>query len=140
MAYRLAFECDGVDWADVADILRMVGMGAHGPALREKAFRNSSATVFVYENSCLVGFGRAVSDNAYQAAVYDVALRPEHQGRGLGRLIMENIMTLVAGCTVILYANPGKEGFYQKFNFRRMNTGLGVFLDPDRMKAKGIID
>ena len=124
----------------MADILRIVGMGAHGPALREKAFRNSSATIFVYDGDYLVGFGRAVSDGAYQAAVYDVALRPEHQGQGLGRLIMENILERVAGCTVILYANPGKETFYEKFDFCRMKTGLGLFINPDRMRAKGIID
>ena len=140
MAYRLEFGCDGVDFNEVAAILQNVGMGAHPPALREKAFRNSFATVFVYDEEGLVGFGRAVSDQAYQAAVYDIALRPEHQGRGLGRLIMENIMKRVSGCSVILYANPGKESFYEKFNFRRMKTGMGAFLAPDRMKAKGIIE
>ena len=35
----------------------------------------------------LIGFGRAISDGEYQGAIYDVAVLPENQGKGVGRVI-----------------------------------------------------
>ena len=60
-----------------------------------------------------------------------------YQGRGLGKLIMDNILARLPDCNVILYASPGKEGFYQKHGFRRMKTGMARFIESDAMQAKG---
>ncbi len=40
----------------------------------------------------LIGFGRAISDGAYQSAVYDCAVIEEFQGKGLGKILMEKIL------------------------------------------------
>ncbi|KAI3817876.1 hypothetical protein L1987_11676 [Smallanthus sonchifolius] len=43
----------------------------------------------------LVGFGRAVSDNALTASIYDVMVIPPLQGRGIGRMILQRIIRLL---------------------------------------------
>ncbi|KAK1415415.1 hypothetical protein QVD17_31196 [Tagetes erecta] len=43
----------------------------------------------------LVGFGRAVSDNALTASIYDVMVTPTLQGRGIGRMIVQRIIRLL---------------------------------------------
>jgi GNAT superfamily N-acetyltransferase len=124
----------------VADILEQVDMAHYAPEVHAKAFRASHTTVFVYDGDRLVGFGRAISDGAYQAAVYDCAVLPEYQGHKLGSRIMNAVLDGVGNCNVILYAAPGKEGFYQKQGFSRMKTGMARFVRPDIMRERGFIE
>ncbi|OIO01977.1 MAG: GNAT family N-acetyltransferase [Desulfovibrionaceae bacterium CG1_02_65_16] len=137
---ELQEDCAGVDWREVAATLERVGMAHYAPEVHRRAFEASHTTVFVYEAGRLAGFGRALSDGAYQAAIYDVAVQPEFQGRGVGRRIIDAIMARLPGCNVILYASPGKEGFYGKLGFRRMKTGMALFVKAGAMAAKGFTE
>ncbi len=64
-------DCNGVDWKSVSEILKSVGMGYHDPDVHRRAFEASHTTIFVYTGGNMIGFGRAISDGAYQAAIYD---------------------------------------------------------------------
>jgi len=127
-------DCAGVDWQTVSDTLKKVGMAYHEPDVHKRAFEASHTTVFVYDASRLIGFGRAISDGEYQAAVYDVAVLPETQGKGVGRLILQTILNRLSKCNLILYATPGKEGFYEGLGFRSMKTGMAIFRNPQAME------
>ena len=83
MDIEIKLDCSNVDWKTVSDILKDVGMGYYEPDLHKKAFNNSYVTVFVYHDNRMIGFGRAISDGANQAAIYDCAVVPEFQGRAL---------------------------------------------------------
>jgi GNAT superfamily N-acetyltransferase len=96
--------------------------------------------VFIYADDRLIGLGRALSDGQYQAAVYDCAVHPDFQGKGVGSLIVEQIITRLSHCNIILYASPGKEGFYQKHQFRRMKTGMALFTDQQAKLDRGFIE
>ena len=120
MDLDISEDCSAVNWQTVVAVLKQVGMAYYDPALHKKAFEASAATVFVYRSGRLIGFGRAISDDAYQAAVYDCAVLPEFQGQGIGRRIMDAILTRLSHCNVLLYASPGKEGFYRKHGFTRI--------------------
>jgi ribosomal protein S18 acetylase RimI-like enzyme len=138
--FETRWSCAGVDWRAVAATLERVGMAHHEPEAHRRAFEASHTTVFVYEGERLAGFGRALSDGVYQAAVYDVAVQPEDQGRGLGRLIVTSILERLPSCNVMLYASPGKENFYRKLGFRLMKTGMAVFVKAEAMAAKGFTE
>jgi GNAT superfamily N-acetyltransferase len=140
MSWDIQFDCTSVDWSVVSETLRLVGMAYSEPSLHRKAFENSYVTVFIYQDSRLIGFGRAISDGAYQAAVYDIAVIPECQGKGVGTLIMESILAKVSHCNVILYASIGKEAFYQTLGFRKMKTGMALFRKAEIMAEKGFTD
>jgi ribosomal protein S18 acetylase RimI-like enzyme len=140
MNLRITFDCTGVDWGIVSSTLKRVGMSYCEPELHRKAFENSHTSVFVYDGDRLVGFCRAISDDAYQAAVYDMAIDPEYQRQGIGTTIMEHILTRVRQCNVILYAAVGKEPFYEKLGLRRMKTGMALFIEPDKMRKKGFTE
>ncbi len=140
MDIQIKFDCSEVDWQLVADTLKDVGMGHHAPGLHKKAFENSYVTVFIYHKSKLIGFGRAISDGAYQAAIYDVAVHPDFQKRGMGNIILKNILSRLPECNIILYASPGKEGFYTKNDFRKMKTGMAHFTNAETMARKGFTD
>jgi len=140
MNLRVTFECSGVDWGHVSRTLKQVGMAYYDPDVHRKAFENSHTTVFVYDGDELVGFGRSISDDAYQAAVYDMAVVPEYQGKGIGTTIMKHILNRVSDCNVILYSAIGKEGFYEKMGLRRMKTGMALFRKSAQMREKGFTD
>jgi GNAT superfamily N-acetyltransferase len=140
MNLHITFDCAGVDWRTVSRTLKQVGMAYHRPELHRKAFENSHTAVFVYDGDRLVGFGRAISDDAYQAAVYDMAVVPEYQRQGIGTTIMEHILNRVRDCNVILYAAVGKEAFYEKMGLRRMRTGMALFKESIEMQKKGLTD
>ncbi len=131
--------CDNIDWTEVRSCLRTLGMAYRDPELHRRAFLNSYAVVFLRDGELLIGFGRAISDGAYQAAVYDVAVLPPYQRQGLGTLIMERLLARITNCNVILYANPGREDFYLKLGFRPMRTGMAKYLKPAVMKERGLI-
>jgi hypothetical protein len=40
---------------------------------------------------------------------------------------------------VILYANPGKEGFYAGLGFLPMNTAMAIWRDPAAAVASGLL-
>ena len=140
MECAIRFDCNGVDWQLVADTLKTVGMAHFEPELHRQAFEASHTVVFAYHNRQMIGFGRAISDGVYQAAVYDVAIVPDQQGKGLGRTIMNAILSRISHCNVILYASIGKEDFYRGLGFRQMKTGMALFKNGEAMAAKGFTD
>lgn len=140
MTLRIQLNCEDVDWNLIPDILEQVGMAFYRADIHRKCFLASAAVVFVYDESKLIGFGRAISDGYLQAAIYDVAVLPDYQAQGVGRQIIEQIMSFLPGCNFILYAAPGKEPFYRKMNFSLMKTGMAQFVRSEHMRQKGFTD
>ena len=133
-------DCIGVDWKTVSETLKCVGMAYYEPDVHRKAFEASHTTVFVYHAGRFIGFGRAISDCVYQAAIYDCAVLPEFQGKGIGKIIMNKILSQLSHCNVILYASPGKEGFYRTHGFRKMKTGMAHFKKSESMRERGFTE
>ncbi|MFZ1982092.1 MAG: GNAT family N-acetyltransferase [Smithella sp.] len=140
MEIDIVYDCSDTDWKAVSETLKRVGMAYEEPDVHKRAFEASHTAVFVYKDSQLIGFGRAISDGAYQAAVYDVVVVPEFQKMGIGGIIMEKILERLSGCNVILYARPGKEEFYRKLGLRKMKTGMALFRNPEKMAEKGFTE
>ena len=134
MELKIITDCSGVDWQVIADSLKRVGMVCHAPEVHKRAFEASHTTIFVYEESQLIGFGRALSDGEYQGAIYDVAVLPEAQGKGIGKVIIQAILDRLPNCNIILYSSPGMQGFYKKLGFRSMKTGMALFTTPQAME------
>lgn len=140
MNLKIQSDCSNINWEDIPAILRLVGMGYHEAEVHRKAFENSQKVIFVLDDDKLIGFGRAISDGAYQAALYDVAILPEYQSKGIGKMIVSKIVEDLPGCNIILYAAIGKEKFYEKMHFRKMKTGMALFTNADRMKERGFTE
>lgn len=140
MNLRLQLDTTNINWDLVVDTLKKVGMGHHTTEIHKRAFSNSNTVVFVFDDDNLVGFGRAISDGEYQAAIYDVAVLPNYQGKGIGKMIIKSIVDKNPNCNFILYTSPGKEKFYEKENFKRMKTGMALFIDCERMQRNGFIE
>lgn len=137
MNLKFQYDCSDIDWELVPEILKTVGMSFHDAEIHRKTFSVSASVVFVFDDQQLIGFGRAISDGFIQGAIYDVAVLPSYQGHGIGKQMVEKIVNSLPGCNFILYAAPGKELFYQKLKFRRMKTGMALFIKADIMTNRG---
>ena len=130
-----------LDWDELAALYRAAPLGNKNAADLRTAFENSRFHCLLRDAGSLVGAGRVLSDGVDCAYLCDVALLPSHQGSGLGRQIVERLLQRCAGHRkIILYAVPGKEGFYRQFGFRRMRTAMAIFDDQAVAFSKGYID
>jgi len=135
------FEQGSIDWNELSRLYRIAPLGDKKPDALKLAFANSRYKCFVFDAGVLVGAGRAVADGIDCSYLCDVAVHPDFQGRGLGATIVGKLRELSAGHRkIILYANPGKEGFYRKFGFRRMRTAMAIFIDQERAIREGLIE
>lgn len=97
------------------------GSGERPLAFYAEALAGSWACCAVYEGSELIGFGRLVSDGRLHAYVNEMIVSSRHQGRGIGREILQRLLARcrAAGITDIqLFAARGKAGFYAEQGFQ----------------------
>jgi citrate lyase synthetase len=132
---------DDLDWAELSDLYRAAPLGNKNPADLKVAFSNSMFRCFVYEAGKLVGVGRALADGVDCSYICDVAVLPSRQGTGLGKEIVLRLVNLSHGHKkIILYAAPGKEPFYRKLGFKRMNTAMAIFENQTAALERGYIN
>lgn len=131
---------DCVDWNELSALYRAAPLGHKTPLHLQTVFSSSMFKCFVYENNRLVGAGRALADGADCSYICDIAVLPSHQGTGLGKQIVGHLVERSRGHKkIILYAVPGKESFYKKFGFLRMNTAMAIFENQQQQLELGYL-
>jgi ribosomal protein S18 acetylase RimI-like enzyme len=129
-----------IDWAQLSELYRIAPLGEKSAETLKVVFSNSMYKCFIFDKSKLVGVGRALADGIDCSYICDVAIHPEYQGIGLGRQIISKLIKLSEGHKkVILYANPGKEGFYNKLGFKQMNTAMAIFSNEQYAIEVGLV-
>lgn len=135
------YDQERVDWEALSTLYKIAPLGNKKAENLRKAFGNSMFKCFVYDNSQLIGVGRALADGVDCSYICDVAVHPQYQGTGIGKSIVKKLMSLSTGHKkLILYANPGKEGFYKKLGFKRMTTAMAIFEDQASALERGLVD
>ena len=88
------------------------------------AMKNTLFRVSVFDSGRIVAMARMVGDLGLEYYIKDVVVRPEYQGKGIGRLLIGELMAFidrssVKGTTVFveLAAMPDKAKFYEKLGF-----------------------
>ena len=107
----------------------------------ESALKNSLYTVCIKEGDKIIAMARMIGDNSMSYFIKDVVVIPEYQGKGVGKLIISDILSYIKERTpkdwkvsVELMSAYGKEAFYEKFGFQKRpstnytNYGAGMFL------------
>ena len=140
MEYDWVGDSEGVDWDELSHLYRIAPLGEKPPDALRTVFGNSMFRCFVYAGEVLVGAGRALADGVDCAYIADVAVHPDHQGRGLGKAIIRRLVAQAEGHKkIILYANPGAEGLYARFGFLPMKTAMAIWHDPATAIRSGVL-
>lgn len=115
----------------VQEICASVGWSRREPVLIVKALENSLAVVSVWDGDQLIGFARATGDKVFNATIWDVVVRPTYQRRGIGIVVMAELLKELDSYEIpliTLYADPGTDGFYKRFGFSCDPSGVrGMF-------------
>ncbi|HUG24058.1 GNAT family N-acetyltransferase [Piscinibacter sp.] len=131
---------DELDWDELAALYHAAPLGNKKAADLKTAFSNSRFVCLAYDGGTLVGVGRALADGVDCSYICDVAVLPSHQGTGLGKEIVARLVERSRGHRkIILYAVPGKEPFYRKFGFKRMNTAMAIFENQALALERGYV-
>ncbi|MFT6896964.1 MAG: ribosomal protein S18 acetylase RimI-like enzyme [Paraglaciecola sp.] len=139
--FTWVYEQTNTDWQQLSELYRIAPLGNKAPEDLEIVFSNSKFTCFVFDHAKIIGVGRALADGVDCSYICDVAIDPEYQGMGLGRQVIKKLLNLSAGHKkIILYANPGKEGFYTKLGFKQMNTAMAIFSNEQYAIDVGLIN
>jgi aralkylamine N-acetyltransferase len=123
---RYETNISGIDWNEAVEIIRRAPLGDREPDKLARAFHNSYAYVFVFDEKRLIGLCRAMCDGEYQASIYDVVLLPEYHGKGIGKKMVQLLCNQLNVPNIILYAVPSREGFYRQFGFKKMLSCMGI--------------
>ena len=132
--------CNTIEWNELSNLYKIAPLGDKPPSMLKTAFTNSAFSYFVYDNKRLVGVGRALADGVDSAYLCDIAIHPDYQGLGLGKAITQKLLDSVKGYSkIILFANIGKEGFYEKLGFSKMTTAMAIFENQDIARERGLV-
>ncbi len=97
-----------------------------GPSLEQTALamEHTLFRVSVYDGNKIVAMARVIGDMGLCYYIKDVVVRPEYQGKGIGRLLIGELLKFIndngvkgTEISVELCAMPGKIPFYEKFGF-----------------------
>ena len=108
-----------IDLLELEWLCEAVGWSRRPMRRVRRALRHSLLTVGLWRHEGrvprLVGFARCTGDGVVAATVWDVAVHPHYQGSGLGKQMMDFILTELRRrgvSQVFLFADPGVVVFY----------------------------
>ncbi|XP_057481649.1 GCN5-related N-acetyltransferase 1, chloroplastic [Actinidia eriantha] len=129
--FGLRSSTDGLDLGHLNSVFAAVGFPRRDPDKIRIALENTDEILWIeYEKTKRpVAFARATGDGVFNAIIWDVVVDPSFQGIGLGKAVMERLVTelLRKGITnIALYSEPRVLGFYRP---------LGFVADPDGIRG-----
>lgn len=108
------------------------GMAPRTLEATERGLPNSCYGVTVVRDDEVVGMGRIVGDGGTVFQLSDIAVHPDHQGRGLGTRITRALVDwLHENAPPSAYVNlvADVEGFYERFGFEpTAPASVGMFI------------
>jgi len=128
---RLKHDCEGIDWLALIDLFKLSDLGGREGDKVRRSFENSDVVCFAFDGPKLVGSARALSDFEYHATIYDVAVHPDYQRRGIGTRMMDEVLSALPAWRVLLVADDDVRLFYSRFGFESFGK---VFARIDRLK------
>jgi N-acetylglutamate synthase-like GNAT family acetyltransferase len=119
--FKYANQFSEADLAQVIRLFRVAAFWAQGrtEADMATAITHSFPVVTAWDGEVLMGFARATSDGVFRATIWDVVIDPAYQGGGLGRKMVETLLSHPHMSRVerVYLMTTRQQGFYQRIGF-----------------------
>lgn len=124
---------------DFLHLRKQVGFQSLSSEQAELVLKNTSYIAAVQYDGKIIGITRLLFDFCTDAYITDVIVSPDYQGCGIGTMLITDIMNFIKenvsedtkiACSI--YANKGKEKFYEQFGFDKLPNnkyGFGMLLE-----------
>lgn len=126
-------DIDNILWKDTisveefCNLREAVGFQKLTMEQAQKVLTNTSLIVSAFYEGQSAGLVRVLTDMVTDAYITDMIIHPDFQGLGLGKMLIDRALiclkTYDSGNVKLacsLYANPGKEPFYEKCGFQKL--------------------
>lgn len=127
--------CDNKSKIDFKQLLELFQIAAFWAQSRkiedlEVAIANSEPAISVWDGDRLIGFARATSDGVYRATIWDVIIHPDYQGAGLGRKLVETLIShpRLSRVERVYLLTTYQQGFYARIGFEYSNPSTTMVL------------
>lgn len=92
---QFCVEKSQVDLYQLQDLYQLTSFWARDRKIEdlEIAITNSDPVVSVWDGNRMIGCARSTSDGIYRATIWDVVIHPNYQGLGLGRKLVETLLS-----------------------------------------------
>ena len=97
------------------------------------AIANSEPVISVWDKQRLIGFARATSDGIYRATIWDVVIHPDYRGAGLGRKLVETVLSHPRMNRVerVYLMTTHQQRFYERIGFEgNSSTTMVLYNQP----------
>ena len=102
-----------------------------------------AATLFAVQirfDGKVIGMGRLVGDGGCHCQICDIAVLPQHQGKGLGKMVIQALMDYIHqqlpdSCYINLIADGDARYLYEKYGFTDVapaSIGMALMLQRRR--------
>lgn len=94
------------------------------------AINNSEPVISAWDEDRLIGFARATSDCVYRATIWDVVIHPDYQGAGLGRKLVQMVLShpRISQVERVYLMTTYQQGFYARMGFKYSNRSTTMVL------------
>ncbi|SEN89990.1 Acetyltransferase (GNAT) domain-containing protein [Amphibacillus marinus] len=104
------------------DLRVAAGMSTKSLEAARVGLQHALFTVCIYDQDQLIGLGRIIGDGGTVFQIVDVVVKPDYQGKGLGKTIMKELTVYLdhhtyVGSYVSLIADVPADRLYQQFGF-----------------------
>lgn len=95
------------------------------------AIENSNPVISAWDGDRLIGFARATSDGIYRATIWDVVVHPDYQGAGLGRKLVQTVLSHphVSKVERLYLMTTNQQEFYKRIGFEVNQTTTMVYFN-----------
>ena len=90
----------------------------------KKCLANSDVIISIWVGKEIVGFGRALTDGIYRGVLWDIVIDQNHQGKGYGTLIVENLLSSkkIKNTKKLYLMTTNKKLFYSQLDFKEVTN------------------
>ncbi len=121
-----------IDFQQLQELFHLAAFWAQNRRIEdlEVAIANSDPVISVWDENKLIGFARATSDGIYRATIWDVVVHPAYQGAGLGRKLVETVLShpRVSRVERVYLMTTYQQGFYTRIGFECSNPSTTMVL------------
>ncbi len=130
--------CDRQSKIDLKQLQRLFQLGAFWAEDRKiedlaVAIANSEPVISVWDKNKIIGFARATSDGIYRATIWDVVIDPNYRGAGLGRKLVETVLSHPRMSRVerVYLMTTNQQSFYERIGFEcNSSTTMVLYSQP----------
>lgn len=97
-------------------------------------FINSTLVVSAWEDNCLVGAVRVISDKIFRSVIYDLVVIPEYQNKGIGKELVRRCILKYPNSEWLVQSTKEIYNYYEKLGFKIKED---VFLTKQSKYFKG---